>query len=339
MAQTDSSHKAKISEKFANLLACITPAHVCLIIGLKDIYHELAKAEHGCSKVNQMPWEAYDRVSALEEKLNQLTSSDDWDLWKSLAQYKTSLLEGVIDDVPIVTETRRLLRSGSLAQANTLDTILNKSYEQLKKIAHQMVTELKNQITEPELITQIRKAFLHWDEEAVSELISVANSQGNLDYGKLDVLLEQYRTLKLTYQTTRWGTKSPETHKWLMITTCSCPYHYRGLEAIIHFALCCFIKAPIETIVESVGSVINKHVKKARSAMKPQTLADEVLVSWNGPSEHSSAAEAILHKALHNHFTESPITFYKNSKRSKIFATASSTVGKMLKTKSRIQFY
>ena len=65
---------------------------------------------------------------------------------------------------------------------------------------------------------------------------------------------------------------------------CTRPYNFSGLQEIIHFALCCFVNAPIETIVEAVGSVINKHGSKARSSMKPSTIADEIFVSWNAPS-------------------------------------------------------
>ena len=116
------------------------------------------------------------------------------------------------------------------------------------------------------------------------------------------------------------------------------PYHYKGLEEIVNFALCTFVKAPIETIVESVGSVINKHGKKERSSMKPRNLSDEIFVSWNGPPEHSVAARKLLNNSLNSYFKGNP-RFYKNNKRSANFSSTSSSVGKMLlKQRPKIQF-
>jgi hypothetical protein len=46
--------------------------------------------------------------------------------------------------------------------------------------------------------------------------------------------------------------------------------------------------------------------------MKPSTIADEIFVSWNAPSEFSNQAEVIIENALNNHFMERP-RFHKNS--------------------------
>lgn len=43
-----------------------------------------------------------------------------------------------------------------------------------------------------------------------------------------------------------------------------------GLPDIIHLALCCFVKAPIETILEAAGSVINKHGSKQEAPLNRQ---------------------------------------------------------------------
>ena len=106
---------------------------------------------------------------------------------------------------------------------------------------------------------------------------------------------------------------------------------------IIYNKLCCFVKAPLEAIVESVGLVINKHGMTSRSSMKPSTLDDEIHVSWNGPNEFSSMAGAIIKNAVHAYFNPKPIHFYKNNRRSTI-STTSSTVAKVIRKPSIINF-
>ena len=48
-----------------------------------------------------------------------------------------------------------------------------------------------------------------------------------------------------------------------------------GCEEIIHFALCCLVESPCESIVESVGSVINRHGSKERDNMSYNNFNDE----------------------------------------------------------------
>ena len=229
-----------------------------MCIGLLDLYHELAKTQHGCSKVNQLPWEAYDRVESLKTRLDEMSSSnyDDMACWKSLCKYKSDLEQGIIDEVPIVTETKRSLRNSG--GSKTIDSILKATFDTLVAICKRMKEELCSQVSEPELISHIRNAFSHWEEESLIALLKIANSQGNEQrhYGDEEPLLEQYKELKKIFMETNWSEKAPAAHKWQMI--CTRPYNFTGLQEIIHFALCCFVKAPIETIVEAVPRKCHK---------------------------------------------------------------------------------
>ena len=148
-------------------------------------------------------------------------------------------------------------------------------------------------------------------------------------YGKKDVLMDEYHKLKLTFLSKTWPKNINETDKWLYV--CQNENFYLGCENIIHFALCCFSKSPVESIVESVGSTINHHGNKSRSSMSHQTLNDEVNVVWNGPEEFSSDAQAIIKSSLYSYFPES-IHFYAHSNCS----FASSTVANLVNKPSRI---
>ena len=49
-----------------------------------------------------------------------------------------------------------------------------------------------------------------------------------------------------------------------------------NIPKILHFALCCFVKIPLETTAETIGSVINTHGCKERCSLLPGSLTNEV---------------------------------------------------------------
>ena len=51
---------------------------------------------------------------------------------------------------------------------------------------------------------------------------------------------------------------------------------YDNIGNILHLALCCFVKVPLEATAESIGSVINQHGCKERASILPSTLSIEV---------------------------------------------------------------
>ena len=87
----------------------ITVKHVAIAVGLLDYYHELAKAQHGASKVNLLPGELYDRVSQLADKLELMSKNVTDKVWKNLCSHMDNLKLGIINDIHIVTELPTLL--------------------------------------------------------------------------------------------------------------------------------------------------------------------------------------------------------------------------------------
>ena len=61
------------------LTVCGSP----IAVGLLDYYHDLAKAQHGANKVNLLPWEFYDIVSQLAGRLELMSKSGTYKVWKN----------------------------------------------------------------------------------------------------------------------------------------------------------------------------------------------------------------------------------------------------------------
>ena len=82
-----------------------------------------------------------------------------------------------------------------------------------------------------------------------------SSKQAKRDYGTAEILIKVYKILKDNVKDYPWTNTITEAGKWLKI--CTTPSFFRGYETVIHFSLCCFVKSPLETVVESVGSMYN----------------------------------------------------------------------------------
>ena len=110
------------------------------------------------------------------------------------------------------------------------------------------------------------------------------------DYGSDEILIKEYKLLRDNVKDYPWSNTVTEAGKWLKIYT---PSFFRGCETIIHFSLCCFVKSPLEAVVESVGSVINHHGYGQRSRLTAEHLSEEIMVAFNGPPKFSSASYSL----------------------------------------------
>ncbi len=79
---------------------------------------------------------------------------------------------------------------------------------------------------------------------------------------------------------------------------------YKDIPDIIHFALCCFVKVPLEAPAKTIGSLINQHGRKDRCSLSPASLSSEVQVAWNGPAEYDPNTELLIDNALKDYFEE-----------------------------------
>ena len=132
------------------------------------------------------------------------------------------------------------------------------------------------------------------------------------DYGSDEILIKEYKLLRDNVKDYPWSNTVTEIGKWLKIYT---PSFFRGCETIIHFSLCCFVKSPLEAVVESVGSVINRHGYGQRSQLTAEHLSEEIMVAFNGPPKFSSASYSLIRESLYQYFKGKPIHFYKDTKK------------------------
>ena len=123
------------------------------------------------------------------------------------------------------------------------------------------------------------------------------NEGSKRSYGCLNELMKQHKILKEKFKDL---VEKKDKDKWLKI--CLNVELYTGCEDIIHFALCCFVKIPLEATAESIGSVINRHGRKERCSLRPDVLSSECQISWNGPSEFSKEASDLIDESIEDHF-------------------------------------
>ena len=106
---------------------------------------------------------------------------------------------------------------------------------------------------------------------------------------------------------------------------------------MILFSLCCFVKSSLETVVESVGSIISYHGYGQRSRLTAEHLSEEIMVAYNGPPKFSSASYSLIRESLYQYFKGKSINFYKNTKKGN-FEVQSSTIAAIRRKSARIIF-
>ena len=149
------------------------------------------------------------------------------------------------------------------------------------------------------------------------------------------MLMEEYNILKERFATVNnTYSKQEEAFKWLQVF--QRPTIYKGIEKILHFALCSFLKSPLEATAETLGSTINHHGTKIRKSLHADTLSTEVQVAWNGPGEFSPEAQDLIKEAVESYFKDVKygVRFYIKSS----LKLVSSTVHSYITKPSRIKF-
>ena len=233
----------------------------------------------------------------------------------------------------VVTEERRPTRSSDDSTGTSPSEIIKASKLTIKKFVGNLLSELNIRIADDQVVELMRQTFASFDSDSLAQLLELANSSGR-QYGDFELLNDQLKILKRRYEETR---ASNEMNKWLMIFTKK--NLFMNIPDILNFALCCFVKSPLEATAETIGSVINQHGSKQRYSLKPASLSSEVQVCWNGPFEHSPAAEILLERSLDSYFDEHTKSGVARFHTSSKFKIVSKTIKNHLQTKSRIDFY
>ena len=93
----------------------------------------------------------------------------------------------------------------------------------------------------------MRSTFVDFDESSLVELLKIASTSGR-NYGSFDILKNEHKILSDRFRSLPGN---DEMAKWLRV--CTKEELYKDIGDILHFALCCFVKAPLEAAAESVG--------------------------------------------------------------------------------------
>ena len=322
----DTTIPAKQRDNYTTLLMRVDVKHIALIYHLHDIYIALAKAQHGVSKVNQLPWHYNDRIDHFIKTLDVVTEENYEGQHKEAKEWlrKGEFATGTL----IMTEERRKTRqTGSVTIHNEIEEgrIIAKQFAQVLK------QEVQRRIEDDKVVKLMKDVFTNFNVSSLATLHQMASQSGK-DYGTFPALTKQLKTLSIRYKDIK---VNDEMKKWLMI--CTQPNLYKDINEIIHFALCCFVKAPLEAPAETIGSLINQHGRKQRCSLLSSSLSNEVQIAWNGPAEYDSVTEKLISDALQKYFEDRPSgepRFFVSSK----LRYASSTVANFMKKVSRISF-
>ena len=325
----DPTTTSKQQEKYRGLLAKIGLNHVAMVYHLHDVFNVLSKAQHGVSKVNQLPWHYFDRLDHLKSDL-EAVMKDDYEGPNKAAKEKLKLGEfegGTL----IVTEERRRTRVTN-ADSSGLEGTLSKAKMSVNKFVTELKSEIDDRIKKDQKVELMKKVFENFEIEALAKLLEIASASGR-QYGSVEVLTEQLRVLEKRYKDTE---ATDLMSKWLMIFTKR--NLYGGIADILHFALCCFTKVPLEAPAETIGSLINQHGRKDRCSLSSASLSSEVQIAWNGPAEYDCITAELIEQALKDYFEE-----HSQSGKARFFVSSnlkltSSTVAKFMKKRSRINF-
>ena len=189
---------------------------------------------------------------------------------------------------------------------------------------------METRINESSIVPKMKSVFGDWDESSLDDLVDIANGSGRY-YGDKTELKSQFTVLKERYNETR---AKDEMSKWLMMFTKE--NLYKDIPLILHFALCCFSKPPLEATAETIGSVIKQHGRQQRYSLLPSSLSNEIQVAWNGPEEFDPVTNDIIEEAVDSYFIENKygVRFYKTTQIKLI----SETLRSYMSIKSRIKF-
>ena len=337
----DDTVPAKNREAYRGLLAKITIQHISCVYYMYEMYNILAKCQHGVSRVNQLPWHYYERIETLKQDLVKITEKgyqSESDGVLKVAKEKLKLGEFETGTL-ICTEERRPLRS-STTHTPSIEEEIERARSTARQYVNSLTSDIAKRIKTSPTVELMRQVFVEFNTTALSDLLGIA-SKSNRTYGDVKVLQEQLALLEQ-----RWNDQTPEKadsdinhimSRWLLIFKKQ--NLYKDIAEILHFALCCFVKVPLETPAETIGSVINQHGRKQRCALSPGSLSSEVQIAWNGPQVFDLAAKDLISEALKDYFlghTQSGKPHFHHSSKLRLI---SSTVAKHMNKKSRISFH
>ena len=229
----------------------------------------------------------------------------------------------------IQTEEQRRTRS---LEENNIERDIERAHQTISKFCTTLVAEIESRVTDNSVVLLMQKTFENFDTGSLKDLLTIAASSGR-DYGSYESLANQLSTLETRYKDTR---AINVMSKWLMIFTKE--NLYQGIEDILHLALCCFVKAPLEAPAESVGSIINQHGRVQRCSLSNASLSAEVQIAVNGPFEFSPMTDQLISEAIKKYFEKhtkaGSARFYVSSK----LKTSSSTIANFLQKRSKVEY-
>ena len=118
------------------------------------------------------------------------------------------------------------------------------------------------------------------------------------------------------------------------------PQYYEGIEDWLYLFNHMILKAGCESVVESMGCIIDQHAAGGRH-LDPTKYSMEAVIHWNGPKLHH--AKSLLHEALDLHFGQKGWHFEGKTEGDRLVSRnsnwkVSKVVDRLMAEESRLSF-
>ncbi|PIK56944.1 hypothetical protein BSL78_06145 [Apostichopus japonicus] len=328
-----------------------------------DFYREMGTLSRKLQKVNLPFWA---RKEAIDTYLQILSDAVYWKedqltmFHTHLQELQNCMFQGVpvfVQDVGLRIPLRQTRSGRPTADSDgeapetvdsAADVMINSVTDKGKALFAAMNTSMKTRfpeeyLDEMEVKSHAAKLYpiLTSAKVAANEDDFMASEEVKLLISKHDDDREQTRNLCLNIyrNATMLGDCASDIDIYHCIFTD--PKLYTGAQHVLGKIAKLFSSYPPESIVESMGSVIEQ-IRRVRGGSKTSTnkadvkdISDELKIHWNGP--HISHCESIVKQALNLHFKGAGWHFIKQDVRSKMFKV-SKVIDRLKDTKPTLTF-
>ena len=324
-----------------------------------DFYSIMGKVSKTLQLVNVPIWS---KLNAVEEFLQALQDfiqkgkdalptyqKHEEDLQKCIFQTHPVLLSDVGINMPLrQTRTRGAGADDEHEEPDLVNTKLDHLLQKSASLADHMTTKMNTRFT-PEFIAEIKEKeqaasllpILLRARKAANETEMLASSEVQTLTGMHPAHAEEIRNLCINFYRNYKTLADVNTEIELYHKVFTDPNLSNGASHALQTIAKIFCSNPPESIVESMGSIIDK-ICCVRGGSKTSTnkrdvkdISDELKIHWNGP--HISNCEKIVNQALEIHFKGGPWHFMTFDVRSKLHRV-SKVVDKINATKPKLSF-
>ena len=342
----------------------VTKLLVCV-----DFYGALGEISNVLQKVDMPIW---DKARALKEYFLTLEKQQAWEdqEWKKVRHHEDEIMKCeffgfpvLVGNVGLMIPRRRLRGQQEMETSDSNEESNSEETQPEHDPAVEKLTRLKELASNliQSMVQNMHNRFPHsffLDIETKEKSASLlpllkraqlsSNESQLMQSSEVNTLLQMHttqnegvRNLCVNIFRRRAALKDCDTDIKLYHKLYSDPTLYTGAQHILATLAKIISSSPPESIVESMGSVV-ENIRQLRGGSKTSTnrrdvedLSQELIIHWNGP--HISHCDSLVSQALTIHFKGSAWHFNSTDVRSKLHKV-SAVVDRLHKTTPKLNF-